>query len=508
MNIILKINKITNYMNKINKILKISLFGILFLFSFNLASAKDLSGRFWLDVENRGMIWYINPDDGIKYEIKLSNAFETFGSIAKPVNDKDLANSKIVNSLKGKIVYTNQSKKYVYINLVGKRFELNQNNLLQTLKQISTGIKSNDLNASTPVKASATINLKIDTTKDPYLDKITSIWNILKQKYAGSVDLEKASQGAIDGMLKSLGDDYTTFFTATSSTSFIDDLNGNFEGIGVEISLKNNIITIVSVLPNTPAESAGLRANDIISAIDGKSTALMNTEDASKLIRGSAGTEVVLTITRAGNQLSISVIRGSIHYDSVSTSSIENNITYIKMRSFSLNSFESMNKVADEVLAKNSKGVILDLRGNPGGYLDAAVRIAGLWIDNNIIVKQKTKDQSEPVDIKSSGVAKLKNVKTVVLVDGGSASASEILAGALQDYGIAKIIGEKTYGKGSVQDFSTLSDGSSIKITIAKWFTPRGRTIDKIGITPDIEILYDSNLNIDPQLNKAIELLK
>lgn len=495
-------------MNKINKILKISLFGILFLVSFNLASAKDLSGRFWLDVENRGAIWYINPDDGIKYEIKLSNAFETFGSIAKPVNDKDLANSKIANSLKGKIVYTNQSKKYIYINLAGKRYELNQNNLLAILKQISTGIKSNDLNASTPIKAGATINLKIDTTKDPYLDKITNIWNLLKQKYAGSVDLEKASQGAIDGMLKSLGDDYTTFFTATSSTSFIEDLNGNFEGIGVEISLKNNIITIVSVLPNTPAESAGLKANDIISAIDGKSTVNMNTEDASKLIRGAAGTEVVLGITRAGTLMNISVIRGSIHFDSVSTSSLENNIAYIKMRTFSLNSPELMNKVADQILASNSKGIILDLRGNPGGYLDTAVRIAGLWIDNNIIVKQKTKDQSEPVDIKSSGVAKLKNVKTVVLVDGGSASASEILAGALQDYGIAKLVGEKTYGKGSVQDFSTLSDGSSIKITIAKWFTPRARTIDKIGIVPDFVISNNLNSDIDLQLNKAIELLR
>ncbi len=495
-------------MNKINKILKISLFGILFLFSFNLASAKDLSGRFWLDVENRGAIWYINPDDGIKYEIKTSNAFETFGSIAKKVDDKDLSNSKITNSLKGRIVYTNQSKKYIYINLVGKRYELNQNNLLQTLKQISTGIKSNDLNASTPIKASATINLKIDTAQDPYLDKITSIWNLLKQKYAGSVDLEKASQGAIDGMLKSLGDDYTTFFTATSSTSFIDDLNGNFEGIGVEISSKNNIITIVSVLPNTPAERAGLKNNDIISAIDGKSTALMNTEDASKLIRGKAGSEVVLTITRAGNPLSISVIRGSIHYDSVSTSSIEYGITYIKMRSFSLNSPELMNKVADQILVSNSKGIILDLRGNPGGYLDAAIKIAGLWIDNGVVVKQKTKDQSEPVDIKSSGVAKLKNSKIVVLIDGRSASASEILAGALQDYGIAKIVGEKTYGKGSVQDFNTLNDGSSVKITVAKWFTPRGRTIDKVGIVPDYDISNDLNLNIDSQLNKAIELLR
>lgn len=493
-----------------NKIKKISIFlcFLFFLVFFNIADAKDLNGKFWLNVEDKGRIWYVNPTDSAKYEITTSNAFNIFSQVAKEISTKDLSNISKLNQYKGYIVFDRTSEKYYYIDKSARKYEFSVKNLLQTLKKVSTGIKNKDLfqNEKT-TSLSITLSPNI-STNDQYLNKIIDVWNLLKQKYANTIDLEKASQGAIDGLLKTTGDDYTTFFSATSSESFLDDLNGNFEGIGIEIDNKDNIITILGILKDTPAQSAGLKPGDVITAIDGKSTDNMSLENVSKLIRGKAGTDVTLKILRNSLSYDIKVTRGAIHYDIVSSEILDNNIAYVKIKSFGADSSDLMNKIADELVAKNVKAIVLDLRGNPGGYLDSAVSIAGLWIDNNIVVREKIKDQFEPKNILTSTTPKLKNIKTVALVNRGSASASEIVAGAFQDYGIAKIVGEKTYGKGSVQEMDTLSDGSSVKITVAQWFTPLGRTIDKIGITPDIEIVNDLSSGIDSQLNKALELLK
>ncbi len=500
----------------IKKIL-FSLLTLILLLSFSFANAEsvdNLKGRFLLQVEDSGRIWYVNPDDNLRYEIKQLDAFETFRIIAKGISEKELSDN--LDKFRGKILFQKQGERYWYVDLSSKKHELIRKDLISVLKKIFIGVKNKDLylieekNSSQNQENIPTITIDLDQSNvlDPQLKRFVDVWTLVKQKYSGPIDYDKAMLAAIDGMLKSLGDEYTTFFSATSSDNFLEELEGNFEGIGVEINVKNNIISIVSVLENTPAQKAGLFAGDSILFIDGKNTSNMTTDEASKLIRGKSGTEVILTILRNGQYKYINVIRDSIHYDSVNWEIKHNNIGYIKIRSFNSDTSDLVDEAIFELLSKNIKGIILDLRGNPGGYLETSIKVASNWIENNVVVIEKSSNKSEPTNLFSKGIAKLKNTKTIILIDGGSASASEILAGALQDYGLATLIGEKTFGKGSVQDFSTFSDGSSIKITIANWLTPKGRIIDKIGIIPNIEIINENNSNIDLQLNKAIELLK
>lgn len=350
--------------------------------------------------------------------------------------------------------------------------------------------------------------------RDVNFDLFWDVWNTLEREY---VDRDKLNEkemfyGAIKGMVSAAGDPYTVFMDPKLALEFEDSMTGTFEGIGAEIGIRNDILTIVAPLSGMPAEKAGLRAGDKVYAIDGESTAGISIEEAVKKIRGPKGTDVVLTISRDGlkEAKDITVTRGTIVVKSVNTELRSDNIFVIKVSNFNSDTSGLFNKAVSEAVKGNPRGIILDLRNNPGGYLDTAVRMASAWIEDGVIVSEEFDDKNKN-EFFAKGKARLKDYKTVVLVNQGSASASEIVAGALQDYGKAVIVGMQTFGKGSVQTLEEFKDGSSVKITVAKWLTPKGNYINKKGITPDVKVdltLEDYEEGLDPQMDKAVELLK
>ncbi len=351
----------------------------------------------------------------------------------------------------------------------------------------------------------------------PFSDKVDTslfnkVWQSISEKYInGPIDEKTAYYGALQGLVKSLGDPYSVFFDPSQTVDFNQELSGNFEGIGAEIGIKNNQLTIIASLSHTPAEAAGLKAGDKIIRIDGRDTAEMSLDQAISLIRGEKGTVVTLNIFPAGqNEIKeIKITREVIKVKSVNWQMKDGNIAWVGISHFNSDTDEEFNKIVQEIVVKNPKGIILDLRNNPGGFLETAVYIAGVFLDKKVIVIEDFGTKKN--EYRSTNNSPFKDIKTVVLVNLGSASASEIIAGALQDYQKAVIVGQKTFGKGSVQNFEEFADGSSLKLTVAKWLTPNGRSIDDSGITPDVEVAMtddDYNNDKDPQLDKALELLK
>ncbi len=339
------------------------------------------------------------------------------------------------------------------------------------------------------------------------------VWDKLKEYYVDREDLtdKKMFYGALRGLVGSAGDPYTVFMDPKVAREFSEDLAGTFEGIGAEIGIKNDVLTIIAPLPDMPAEKAGLKAGDKVLAINGESTVGITLDEAVRKIRGPKGTQVTLSIARKGEDgiKDITITRGKIIVKSIRTTLREDNIFVIKITNFNEDTEKLFNQAVREVLDKNPRGIILDLRNNPGGLLDTAIEVASEWIEDGVVVTEKFNEKNK-IEHLARGRARLKGYPTVVLVNQGSASASEIVAGALQDYGLATIVGKKTFGKGSVQTLLNLSDGSSIKITVAKWLTPKGRSINDEGIEPDVEVdltLDDYNADKDPQMDKAVEIL-
>lgn len=351
-------------------------------------------------------------------------------------------------------------------------------------------------------------------TKNVDFNIFWETWNLIKDKYyEKNVPETQLFYGALYGLVASLGDPHSVFFTPQDATDFQDELKGSFEGIGAEMAIRDNQITVVAPLPDTPSFKAGLKPKDVVLEIDGQSTKDMALDKAVSLIRGKKGTTVKLLIYRDGFEKpkEFPIVRDAITVKSVSWEFKNNNIAYIKVRQFNDDTMPLFgDAIIDIFKQKEIKGIILDLRSNPGGYLQSAIDMAGEWVDGQVVVSEKLRS-GEKIEHQASREARLGDIKTVILVDGGTASGSEIVAGALQDYGKATIVGEKTYGKGSVQDLTELPDGSSVKLTIAKWFTPKGRSIDEVGIEPDIKVGLtekDYNGGLDPQMDKALELLK
>ncbi|MDD3284527.1 MAG: S41 family peptidase [Patescibacteria group bacterium] len=361
--------------------------------------------------------------------------------------------------------------------------------------------------------------LNKDADKSNYLSKDVNfklfweVWDLIREKYINQdITDSEMFYGAEAGLVASLKDPYSVFLPPDVSSDFNDELEGKFEGIGAEIGIKNDKLTVVAPLSDSPAEKAGIKAGDIILKIDDFDTTGISLSKAVSMIRGDKGTEVILKVLHKNNEEeTIKINRDQIHYESVKWTTRENNIGYIQITHFNQDTEKLFDNAVNEVLNKNVNSIILDLRNNPGGYLSTAIKISSYWIEDGVIVKEQSQNKEKMQNYSASGQAKLKNKKTIVLVNGGSASASEIVAGALQDYEIAQIVGEKTFGKGSVQDLTQLSDGSSVKLTIAKWLTPKDRSINEEGIEPDITIeltAEDYNADRDPQMDKAIELLK
>ena len=343
------------------------------------------------------------------------------------------------------------------------------------------------------------------------------LWDAISEindKYVNRpADMKKVLEGAVAGAVASLGDPYSVFLPPQEAREFKDELAGNFEGIGAEIAIKNQVLTIVTPLDNSPAIKAGLKAGDIILKIDGVEAKPFSLEEAVTKIRGPAGTKVALTVLHKGaNDLSeVSITRAKIEVKSVSIETKTANgkkIGYIKIRRFGEDTAGVIDRAVTDFLAAGVKGLIVDVRNDPGGFLDAAVEVASNWVsDKQTVVIQKFGDGTEQV-YTGEGQARLSKMPTVVLMNGGSASASEILSGALNDHGYAKLIGEKSFGKGSVQELINLRDDAQLKLTIAKWLTPNGHDLNKDGLEPDIKVELtdeDYQADRDPQLDKALE---
>ncbi|MBI4598809.1 S41 family peptidase [Candidatus Uhrbacteria bacterium] len=338
------------------------------------------------------------------------------------------------------------------------------------------------------------------------------VWSRLKMDYYQQpVSDQVLFYGAMHGLVNGLEDPYTTFFDPDEAQAFLSDLSGSFQGIGAEIDKKDEQLRVVAPLPGSPSEQAGLLPGDSIFAIDGLETISMSVEEAVSHIRGERGTTVILTLGRDGvaEPFDVSIIRDTITISSVDADMREDGVMNVRIHTFNEDTPAQFAEAANDALAQGARGIILDLRSDPGGLLSSAIDVAGAWVGNQSVVLQRVRGETQPFS--GTGSARLKDIPTVVLVNAWSASASEIVAGALQDYGLAKLVGEQTFGKGSVQDYAELPDGSAVKITVAEWLTPMGRSINHIGITPDVLVEWKPTNEVeaaaDPQMEKALELL-
>jgi carboxyl-terminal processing protease len=340
-------------------------------------------------------------------------------------------------------------------------------------------------------------------------------WNLLNEKYVdkSKLDQTKMIYGAISGMIKSLGDPFSSFMNPEESQQFSDDMQGTFDGIGVEIGMKNDILTVISPLEGTPAANAGLRAGDKIIKIGDTVTSDMSIDEAVTKIRGPKDTEIVLTILREkdNNPKEIRIMRGTINVKSVKLEFKDNGIAIVKISKFGDDTTSEMNKASSQIVSARSKGIILDLRNNPGGYLESAIDISSKFVPEGEVVVSEEDRNGQKDDYKARGGSILEGIPVVVLVNSGSASASEITAGALRDDLGAPLVGKKTFGKGSVQQLEKLTGGSTLRVTIARWLTPNGDYIMEKGIEPNIDVDLseeDYNNDRDPQLDKGLEILK
>ena len=395
---------------------------------------------------------------------------------------------------------------FFYFGAVWKTTQLSENNNGKTAQLIKT--------FSDPENVFKNINK--NKPKEVDFGIFWEAWNDLEKYYVDKekLDPQKMVYGAIDGMVKSIGDPYSGFMDPEMSNDFNSDMEGSFEGIGAELGVKDGVLTIISPIDDTPAKRAGLQAGDKIFKIDGEVTNDMSIDEAVRKIRGPKGTKVVLTIVRTNGETKtedFEITRDTIELKSVIYEKKEGGIGYIRINKFAEDTAREFNKEMTKAIADNSKGIVLDLRNNPGGYLNVSVEIASKFIPKGEVVVWEEERSGEKTAFKAIGGASFSEIPVVVLINEGSASASEILAGALRDDNESKLIGTKSFGKGSVQQLEDLEDNSSLRITIAKWLTPSGKSIHETGLDPDIEVeLSDEDIenNNDVQLQRAIEELK
>lgn len=329
--------------------------------------------------------------------------------------------------------------------------------------------------------------------KDVDFKLFWDVWNRVQQKSLQKPVVDSnLFYGSLEGLVASLKDPYSVFLRPQLATRFSQDLSGSFSGIGAEIGIKDDVVTVIAPLPDSPAEKAGVKSGDKIIEIEGADTSGFSIDEAVNRIRGARGTVVKLTLWRKGvdKPFKVEITRDTIVIKSVTWKMKDNNIAYLKIAHFNQDTSELFDQAIRQIVPKNPRGLVLDLRNDPGGFLDTAVRVASEWVQNGDIVKEHFSDGHEET-YQSNGSHRLVDIPTVVLVNQGSASASEIVAGALQDYGKGKLIGQKTFGKGSVQDYEQFTDGSALKLTIAEWLTPKGRHINKVGVAPD-EVVEDA----------------
>jgi carboxyl-terminal processing protease len=362
---------------------------------------------------------------------------------------------------------------------------------------------------------------KTDSMNNVDFASFWKAWNAINDKFISSVSTstERASDqtrvyGAISGMVASLGDPYTVFFPPVEAKSFGEQISGQIEGVGMEVGMKDGVLTVVAPIKGTPAYNAGVKPGDKILKINDVVTNTLNGDSAVKLIRGKKGTAVRLTLFREGvkEPFELSIVRDVINMPTVDTEK-KGDVFIIRLYSFSAISPDLFRNALREFMMSGTNKLILDLRGNPGGYLEAAQDMASWFLPTGkVIVSEDFKDKSKNQVFRSKGYNIFNDkLKFVILIDGGSASASEILAGALHEHGVAKLVGAKSFGKGSVQELVDITSDTSLKVTIARWLTPNGNSISHMGIMPDVEVKLDEEAykkdRTDTQLNKALEIL-
>ncbi len=350
---------------------------------------------------------------------------------------------------------------------------------------------------------------------DADLSILWDVWRKIEQNYVGEVDYQKMIYGAAKGLADGLGDPYTVFYDPKESDFFREDILGAFEGVGMEMGMKENVLTVVSPLEGTPAKNSGVMAGDQIIKIGDIFSRDITIDEAIKLIRGPKGTEVKLLIFRKGwkEPKEFKIIRDIINIPSLKLQFTNDNIAHFTIYQFNENIILQFEKAAQKIIESKTDKIILDLRNNPGGLLNKAQEIAGWFLGKGLIVliEDFSDNEGQEKEYKAKGNAKFSNYKIVVLINQGTASAAEILAAALKENrSDVKLIGERTFGKGSVQEALEVKGGSLLKITVARWFTPKRKIIEKMGIQPDIEVKMtekDLEGGKDPQLERAIEVL-
>ncbi|MBI4099069.1 S41 family peptidase [Candidatus Parcubacteria bacterium] len=340
-------------------------------------------------------------------------------------------------------------------------------------------------------------------------------WRLVEARYADrkDIDRQKLLYGAVRGLVKSLGDPYTVFFDPPEAKQFSDEVKGSFEGIGAEIGIRDGVLKVIAPLEGSPAQRAGLLPGDTVQKIDGVTTMDVSLDEAVRKIRGPKDTTVTLTIGREGNEepREVAVVREQIVVPNLAWRTVDPGIAYVQLFHFTEQTDADFRKIANELLKADTQRIVLDLRSNPGGLLEVAQSIAGWFLERGALVVTEDFGNGKQNYYRAQGPGKLRALPVVVLVNEGSASASEILAGALRDNRGAKLIGAKTFGKGSVQQLEQLRDGSSIKITVAKWLTPQGQNLNNSGLEPDIGVertREDIEANRDPQLDTAVEVVR
>jgi carboxyl-terminal processing protease len=360
------------------------------------------------------------------------------------------------------------------------------------------------LGAIAPAFGVKTSSQTIDTTA------LQQTYRTLLANYDGELDTNALINGASRGMVAAAGDPYTAFFDESEAEQFNNDLSGSIGGgIGAQIGIQDEVVTLVKILSGTPAERAGLKAGDTVKSINGEPTAGYTTDDAVAKLRGEIGTTVKIAITRSGEDKEFTITRAEISAPSVE-SELKDGIGTITITRFDSDTGALARRAAQQFKDAGVKGVILDLRGNGGGYVAAAQSVAGIWLKNKRVVTEKAGDTVVD-EITTGSNTILEGVKTIVLVDGNSASASEIVAGALKDYNAATLVGTKTYGKGTVQQLLPLANGSMLKVTVARWYTPNGVNISEVGIEPDTTVKItseDITQGNDLQRQAALNALK
>lgn len=344
------------------------------------------------------------------------------------------------------------------------------------------------------------------STSSEDFSALNEVYDKIKSEYDGEVSDAELIEGAKAGLAEATGDKYTVYMTADEATEFNKTLHGEAgSGIGVVISLRDGYVRVTRTLPDNPARNAGVLAGDIIYKVDGEEVYSLSSDEIAQKLRGAAGTEVTLTVVRDGEEKEFKMTREKINNVSAEVS-YDGDTAIIMVTRFDTDTGTIIQNYAKDFANKGIKKVILDLRDNGGGYVSAAKDLLSLWIDGDKILIQKSKGEVSETTYAARGGAILKDMKTTVLVNGSTASASEIVAGALKDYGKATIIGEKTYGKGVVQSLYSLSNDSLLKVTTAHWYTPNETSIDLVGIEPDVKVSrsYDDiNSGKDPQMDEA-----